>query len=94
MTQGGDVTNNEARNRFELVVDGARAVAQYTLDGQVMHFTHTIVPQEVEGRGIGSRLIKGALDEARSRGLKVDPVCPFVRAYIEKHAEYGDLLAT
>ena len=94
MTQGGDVTNNEARNRFELVVDGARAVAQYTLDGEVIHFTHTIVPQEVEGRGIGSRLIKGALDEARSRGLKVDPVCPFVRAYIEKHAEYGDLLAT
>jgi hypothetical protein len=93
MADGSDVTNNEARSRFELVVDGARAVAQYTLDGEVMRFTHTIVPQEVEGRGIGSRLIKGALDEARSRGLKVDPVCPFVRAYIEKNAKYRDLLA-
>lgn len=93
MPDGSEVTNNEARGRFELVVDGARAVAQYALEGEVMRFTHTVVPQEVEGRGIGSRLIKGALDEARSRGLKVDPVCPFVRAYIEKHSEYRELLA-
>ena len=93
MAEGAEVTNNEARNRFELVVDGATAVAQYTLDEGVIHLTHTVVPLEVEGRGIGSRLVKGALDDARRRGLKVDPVCPFVRAYIERHPEYEDLLA-
>jgi hypothetical protein len=93
MPEVAEVRNNEARNRFELVVDGATAVAQYTLDEGVIHFTHTIVPREVEGRGIGSRLVKGALDEARRRGLRVDPVCPFVRAYIERHPEYRDLMA-
>lgn len=93
MPEEAEVTNNEARGRFELPVEGGVAVAQYALEGDVMRFTHTIVPQEAEGRGIGSRLVKGALDGARSRGLKVDPVCPFVRAYIDKHPEYRDLLA-
>ena len=93
MSEDDQVTDNEARSRFEMVVNGATAVAQYTLEGNVMRFTHTIVPQEVEGRGIGSRLVKGALEGARSRGLKVAPVCPFVRYYIDKHPEYRDLLA-
>jgi hypothetical protein len=93
MSEGAEVTNNEARSRFELVVDGATAVAQYTLDDGVVHLTHTIVPREVEGRGIGSQLVRVALDDARRRGLHVDPVCPFVRAYIERHPEYRDLLA-
>ena len=93
MSQNGEVRNNEARSRFEMTVEGATAVAQYKLEGDVIHFTHTIVPLEVEGRGVGSRLVKGALDEARRQGLQVDPICPFVRAYIDKHAEYQDLLA-
>jgi hypothetical protein len=93
MPEDGGVRNNEARSRFEMLVDGATAVAQYKLEDGVMRFTHTIVPQEVEGRGIGSQLVKGALEEARSLGLKVDPVCPFVRNYIDKHPAYRDLLA-
>ncbi len=94
MPEDSEITNNEARSRFELPIEGGVAVAQYKLDDGVLHMTHTIVPQAAEGQGIGSRLVRGALDEARSLGLKVDPICPFVRAYIEKHAEYGDLLAT
>ncbi len=93
MAEAGQVTNNEGRSRFELTVGDAVAVAQYSLDGGVMHMTHTIVPQEMEGKGIGSRLVRGALDEARRRGLRVNPICPFVSAYIERHPEYRDLLA-
>ena len=93
MPEGGEVRNNEARSRFELPIEGGVAVAQYKLDGDVLHMTHTIVPQAAEGQGIGSRLVKGVLDEARSRGLKVDPICPFVRDYIDRHPEYKDLLA-
>ena len=93
MPESGEVSNNEARSRYELIVDGAVAVAQYKLDGDTLHLTHTIVPREVEGRGVGSRLIKGALDDARSRGLRVDPICPFVRHYIDRNQEYQDLLA-
>ena len=93
MSEGGEVRNNEARHRYELVVDGAIAVAQYKIDGDTIHFTHTMVPREVEGRGVGSRLIKGALDDARSRGLRVDPICPFTRHYMNKNPEYLDLMA-
>ncbi len=92
MAEAGQVTNNQARSRFELAAGDAVAIAQYQIDGDIIHMTHTVVPQEMEGQGIGSRLVKGALDDARRRGLQVDPVCPFVRAYIERHPEYQDLL--
>ena len=55
-------------------------------------FIHTEVPETLGGRGIGSQLIKGALDQVRAAGLKVVAQCPFVKAYIGKHQEYADLL--
>ena len=87
------VTDNRAEHEFELEVDGHRAIAAYQLEGDTIVFTHTLVPKKLEGRGIGSKLIRAALDAARDRGLKVVPQCPFVRAYIDRHAEYRDLLA-
>jgi hypothetical protein len=50
------------------------------------------VPEELGGKGVGSKLVKGALDQVRSKGLKVIAQCPFVKAYIDKHPEYADLL--
>ena len=87
-----EVRDNPEEHRFEMMVEGQRAEAYYTLDGKVMTFTHTDVPQVLSGRGIGSRLIKGALDQVRARGLKVRATCPFVSAYLGKHPEYGDLI--
>ena len=87
------VTDNRAEHEFELEVDGHRAIAAYQLEGDTIVFTHTLVPKKLEGRGIGSKLIRGALDAARDRGMKVVPQCPFVKAYIERHSEYRDLLA-
>jgi predicted GNAT family acetyltransferase len=87
------VRDNRAEQEFELDVDGHRAVAAYQLEGDTIVFTHTVVPPEVEGRGVGTRLIRAALDIARDRGLKVVPQCRFVRAYIERHPETRDLLA-
>jgi uncharacterized protein len=75
------------------VADGETAVAAYQLEGDTIVFTHTRVPPAIEGQGVGSRLIRGALDAARDEGLKVVPQCPFVAAYIDKHPEYRDLLA-
>jgi predicted GNAT family acetyltransferase len=69
------------------------AVANYKLGGNVITFTHTEVPKAARGRGIGSQLTEGALQAARARGLKVMPQCPFVRAYIDRHPEFRDLLA-
>jgi predicted GNAT family acetyltransferase len=87
------VEDNAAKSRFELAVTGHLAVAEYKLDGKVITFTHTEVPPALGGQGVGSRLIKGALDQARARGLKVVAHCDFVAGYIAKHKEYGDLLA-
>lgn len=89
----GTVRDNRAEQEFELVVDGHRAVAAYQVEGDRIVFTHTLVPPEIEGRGVASKLIRTALDTARDRGLKVVPQCRFVRAYMEKHPETRDLLA-
>lgn len=87
-----DVTNNPAMHRYQLEAEGHVAGAYYELADGVITFTHTIVPKELEGKGIGSKLVKGALDQVRAAGLKVIAKCPFVKAYIGKHAEYADLL--
>jgi len=87
------ILNNEAEQRYELWVGDALALAAYKLEGDVIRFTHTEVPKALEGQGIGSRLIGNALDDVRRRGLKVVPLCPFVRRYIERHPEAQDLLA-
>lgn len=88
-----DVKDNLEKHQFELEVDGHLALAAYRLKPGIITFTHTEVPKELGGRGIGSKLAKSALDQVRARGLKVVPLCPFIKAYIEKNAEYQDLLA-
>lgn len=87
------VCDNPARNRFEADLgDGTFAIAEYELFPGRIVFTHTEVPPQYEGRGIGSALIRFALRSARERGLKVIPICPFFAAYIRRHAEEQDLL--
>ncbi len=88
-----EVRDNRAEQEFTLEVDGERAIAAYQLYGDEIVFTHTVVPPAIEGRGVGSRLIRVALDSARDRGLKVVPQCPFVADFIRKHPGYRDLVA-
>jgi predicted GNAT family acetyltransferase len=91
MTDG--VRDNPAESRYEIVADETLAgFASYHLHGDVADFTHTEIADEFEGRGLGSTLIRGALDDARRRGLHVLPYCPFVREFIAKHDEYVDLV--
>lgn len=87
------INNNTAQHRFELDVEGHLAAAYYKRDGNVITFEHTEVPPELGGKGVGSTLVKGALDQVRAEGLKVIAECPFVKAWIGKHAAYADLLA-
>jgi uncharacterized protein len=87
-----DVINNRPHHRFELEVDGHVATEHYRLEGNVITFEHTEVPPELGGKGVGSRLVQGALDQVRAEGLKVVAECPFVKGWIGKHPEYQDLL--
>ena len=87
------VHDNPALSRFELDASGVKAVANYRLANGVMTFTHTEVPEAARHNGMGSRLIQGALEAVRARGLRIVPRCAFVRAFLEKHPEFSDLVA-
>ena len=67
-------------------------LAAYRLRGSTWTFTHTEVDQVEGGQGLGGTLVRGALDDVRSRGGSVVPLCPFVRGWIERHPDYADLL--
>jgi len=86
-----NVRDNTQQHRFELDADGQVAYSEYRRAGGALTVMHTEVPKALEGRGIGSTLARGLLDIARAQGLKVKPLCPFVRAYMDRHPEYADL---
>jgi uncharacterized protein len=88
-----DLRDNHTLGRYELEVDGHLAVAFYKRADGVITFTHTEVPKELGGRGIGSRLAQGALELARAEGYRVIAKCPFIAGYIAKHPEFAELLA-
>ena len=95
MTRAGpaiEVRHNEAAHRFEAVVDGQLARADYRLEGAVMRIFHTEVPFAFEGRGIAARLVGTAFEHAREKGLKVLPACSYVRDYVRRHPETQPLL--
>lgn len=83
------VQHAAAAHRFTLATDAGDAVLEYTLDGDTATFTHTGVPEAAEGQGVGSALVRGALDAAREKGWTVVPQCPFVASYVERHPDAG-----
>ena len=87
------IFDNPAEERYEAQVHGAVAGRAYyeSAPGRIV-FLHTEVDPAYEGRGIGSLLAKDALDDARSKGLRVVARCPFIARYIREHPEYEDLL--
>jgi predicted GNAT family acetyltransferase len=91
-TQDLSVINNAEAKRFEAQLGTERAVAEYHLNNNIIIFTHTEVPEVMEGKGVAGRLIKTALDAARAEGYQVVPLCPFVAAYIRRHPDYRELV--
>ena len=89
-----DVIDNSEKSRYEGRL-GSHVVGYILYDAQPgsIRLVHTEVDPTHEGRGVGSTLAAAALEDIRRRGLSVVPICPFVRAYIEGHPEYGDLVA-
>lgn len=79
-------------HRYEVLRDGhVLGFAAYQKTDQLIVFTHTEVDPELEGQGIGGRLVRGALDHVRTLGLSVLPICPFVQAWMLRHPDYLDL---
>src|SRR5207302_10770385 len=93
---GSDVQVRDSpdAHRYEARVgDEVAGFAEYRLVPGRIIFTHTQIEPSFEGKGIGGRLAAGALDDARSRGLSVTPLCPFIAGYIDRHPAYADLVA-
>jgi uncharacterized protein len=88
-----EVYDNPDRSRYDITAEGVAAgFAQYVRKGRRVIFVHTQVDDAFEGKGIGSALAKGALDDVRARGLVALPLCPFIASYIERHPAYDDLV--
>jgi predicted GNAT family acetyltransferase len=88
------VVDNRERSHYELWLgdDEAGYIAYREEPGAVV-LIHTEIDPKYEGHGLGSQLVRGALDDIRGRGLRLVPVCPFVRAYLERHPEQRDLVS-
>lgn len=88
-----EVVDRPEKHRYEVLADGEVAgFAQYQLSPGEIQFIHTEIAGAYEGKGLGSVLVRQALDDARGRGLAVLPLCPFVRAWISRHGDYLDLV--
>ena len=87
------LTNNAERNRYEARLgDKLAGYSSYDVQPDRVVFVHTVVRPEYEGKGIGSRLAKFAIDDVRDRGLRIKPLCPFIRAYLQRHPEYNEIV--
>lgn len=88
-----EVRDDPDNQRYVAVVDGEVAgYADYHEDDGATVFPRTVVEEAFGGRGIGKALVRGALDDMRTQGRRVVPVCPFFASYIDKHVEYQDLV--
>ena len=79
---------NKEKQRFELEVNGSVAYLTYAVVNDVWHLPHTIVPKEIGGKGVGTRLVKQSLDYLLQRKIKHIPICSFIVNYVAKHQEY------
>ncbi len=88
-----EVKNNQTKNQFETNLDGKTALIKYQKEADgTLNLFHTEVPDEFEGKGVGSQLVKNALEQIKADNLKINPSCPFIAAYIKRHPEYKNLV--
>ncbi len=86
------VVHNPSAHRFEIQLGDQIALSAYRLEGKTIKFYHVEVPEEFEMQGIGNLLAKASLDFAREKSYQAVPACPFIAAYLRRHAEYRNLV--
>lgn len=89
-----DIVHLATQGRLEWPLERGSAECVYRRQGNLILITHTEVPHAYEGRGIAGQLVRAVLDWARSEGLRVRPLCSYVAAYMRRHADTHDLLAS
>jgi predicted GNAT family acetyltransferase len=87
------LVDNRDESRYQAFLgEDAVGYSEYETEPGRVIFTHTVVKPEFEGQGIGSRLAKFVIEDARSRGLRITPICPFIRAYLRRHRDYDAIV--
>ena len=90
---GSTVVHVPELRRWEVRVgERVAGYTEYVIKGDRYLFVHTEIDNDHEGQGLGSVLARGALDEVRSMGEAVVPLCPFIEGWIQRHPEYDDLV--
>jgi predicted GNAT family acetyltransferase len=87
------LSDNVARSRFELGVDGEKGVVDYRRSGTTLYLTHAEVPASLAGHGLGTRLVRDTLDLIRRRNERMVAVCPFIKAFVRRNPDYAELSA-
>lgn len=83
------ITHHPERHRFETVQEGRTAFVEYRLNGNALDIIHTIVPREIEGRGIAAALVEAAYDYALANGMKPEATCSYAVVWLERHPDYA-----
>ncbi len=83
------VLNNNDLSQYESLVDDYKAIVKYEIKGGDISLYSVKVPKQLEGKGVGSKLVNSVLVDVKANGLKLlrNPICPFVKAYIERHSD-------
>lgn len=82
------ITHSPERHRFETIEEGCTAFVEYRLTGNTLDIIHTIVPQEIEGRGIAGALVEAAYDYALANSMKPEATCSYAVVWLERHPDY------
>lgn len=88
-----NINIDEENHKFYAMIEGAESLLSFRIlpDG-IWDYHHTFVPPRLRHRGIAKQLVEFALEHARKHGLKVLPSCSYVRAYVDQHPEWRDIL--
>ncbi|TRW98154.1 N-acetyltransferase [Paracoccus sp. M683] len=84
--------DGETRGRYVVTIDGIEAELTYSKAGTAgLIADHTGVPEALAGRGVGRALVNALIADARTEGVRIIPLCPFVNAQFQRHPEWADL---
>ncbi len=96
MTENKNLTHklkdNQQENQYELHIGESIAKIEYIKAQGKIFLTHTEVPKQMEGQGIGSSIVKKALEDIQRQDLVLVPLCPFIASYLKRHPEWKMLL--
>lgn len=92
MTHNAPLTLNANKKRYEITIENQVAFVEFIEAKGSIYLTHTEVPKALEGKGVGSYLVKLVLEKVKESGLRLVPLCPFVAMYLKRHPEWKELV--